>query len=169
MGPNICYPKSYHFEHNVVFFWSLVSPVWIHELTQHARAGCCKQCEESVHSQKVRMGCSLSCIHKIPPSHFLRNDGQLLCISDVFQKCMNQLDDMELKNVYFQQDGAIYHTSNQALGEMNIFLGKRIISKILRPPRLKTWLCLTSATLSCTHFHLFVPLISRRRSPLPKL
>jgi hypothetical protein len=55
-----------------------------------------------------------------------------------FPRIMNQLDEMELTLGYFQQDGAKYRTSNQALGERNTFLGKRIIAKGHRPPRLKT-------------------------------
>ena len=48
---------------------------------------------------------------------------------------MDQLDDDELRNDYFQQDGATCHTSNDSMTEIESFFDDRIISKALWPPR----------------------------------
>ena len=48
---------------------------------------------------------------------------------------MDQLDDDELRNGYFQQDGATCHTSNESLTEIESFFDDRIISEALWPPR----------------------------------
>ena len=48
---------------------------------------------------------------------------------------VDQLDDDELRNGYFQQDGAICHTSNDSMTEIESFFHDRIISKALWPPR----------------------------------
>ena len=48
---------------------------------------------------------------------------------------MDQLDDYELRNVYFQQVEATYHTSNESMTEIESFFDDRIISKALWPPR----------------------------------
>ena len=48
---------------------------------------------------------------------------------------VDQLDDDELRNGYFQQDGATCHTSNDSMTEIESFFDDRIISKSLWPPR----------------------------------
>ena len=48
---------------------------------------------------------------------------------------VDQLDDDELRNGYFQQDGATCHTSNESITEIESFFDDRIISKALWPPR----------------------------------
>ena len=48
---------------------------------------------------------------------------------------VDQLDDDELRNGYFQQDGATCHTSNDSMTEIESFFDDRIISKALWPPR----------------------------------
>ena len=48
---------------------------------------------------------------------------------------VDQLDDDELRNGYFQQDGATCHTSNGSMTEIESFFDDRIISKALWPPR----------------------------------
>ena len=48
---------------------------------------------------------------------------------------MDQLDDDELRNGYFQQDGATCHSSNESMTEIESFFDDRIISKALWPPR----------------------------------
>ena len=53
----------------------------------------------------------------------------------VHNKFVNQLDDDELRNGYFQQDGATCHTSNESMSEIESFFDDRIISKALWPPR----------------------------------
>ena len=44
-------------------------------------------------------------------------------------------DEDELRNGYFQQDGATCHTSNESMAEIESFFNDRIISKALWPPR----------------------------------
>ena len=52
-----------------------------------------------------------------------------------FNEFVDQLDDDELRNGYFQQDGATCHTSNESMTEIESFFDDRIISKALWPPR----------------------------------
>jgi len=48
---------------------------------------------------------------------------------------VDHLDDGELRNGYFQQDGATCHTSNESMTEIESFFDDQIISKALWPPR----------------------------------
>ena len=52
----------------------------------------------------------------------------------VHNELVDQLDDDELRNCYFQQDGATWHTSNDSMTEIESFFDDRIISKALWPP-----------------------------------
>ena len=54
---------------------------------------------------------------------------------EIFNEFVDQLDDDELRNSYFQQDGATCHTSNESMTEIESFFDDRIISKVLWPPR----------------------------------
>ena len=45
----------------------------------------------------------------------------------IFKEFVYQLDDDELRNGYFQQDGATCHTSNESMTEIESFLDDRII------------------------------------------
>ena len=54
---------------------------------------------------------------------------------EIFKEFVDQLDDDELRNGYFQQDGATCHTSNESMTEIESFFDDRIISKALWPPR----------------------------------
>ena len=53
----------------------------------------------------------------------------------IFNEFVDQLDDDELRNGYFQQVGATCHTSNESMTEIESFFDDRIISKSLWPPR----------------------------------
>ena len=53
----------------------------------------------------------------------------------VHNEFVDQLDDDELRNGYFQRDGATCHTSNESMTEIESFFDDRIISKALWPPR----------------------------------
>ena len=53
----------------------------------------------------------------------------------VHNEFVDQLDDDELRNGYFQQDGAKCHASNESMTEIESFFGDQIISKALWPPR----------------------------------
>jgi len=54
---------------------------------------------------------------------------------EIFNEFVDQHDDDELRNGYFQQDGATCHTSNESMTENESFFDGRIISKALWPPR----------------------------------
>jgi len=54
---------------------------------------------------------------------------------EIFKEFVDQLYDGELRNGYFQQDGAIRHTSNESMTEIESFFDYRIISKALWSPR----------------------------------
>ena len=53
----------------------------------------------------------------------------------VHKEFVDQLDDDELRNGYFQQDGATCDTSNESMTEIESFFDDRIISKALWLPR----------------------------------
>ena len=53
----------------------------------------------------------------------------------IFNEFVDQLNDDELRNGYFQQDGATCYTSNDSMTEIESFFDERIISKALWPPR----------------------------------
>ena len=59
----------------------------------------------------------------------------VVCYLKIFNEFVDQLDDDELRNGYFQQDGASCHTSNESMTEIESFFDDRIISKALWPPR----------------------------------
>jgi hypothetical protein len=54
---------------------------------------------------------------------------------DIFMAFVDQLDDIELTQGYFQQDGATCHTSNESMALINSFFMDRVVSKNLWPPR----------------------------------
>ena len=68
-----------------------------------------------------------------------RTAVSLLCAvvkeNGVHKDFVDQLDDDELRNGYFQQDGATCHTSNESMTEIESFFDDRIILKALWPPR----------------------------------
>ena len=53
----------------------------------------------------------------------------------IFNEFVDQLDDDELRNGYFQHDGATCHTSDESMTEIESSFDDRIISKALWPPR----------------------------------
>ncbi|KAJ4442689.1 hypothetical protein ANN_04278 [Periplaneta americana] len=53
----------------------------------------------------------------------------------IFIEFVEQLDDVELSQGYFQQDGATCHTSNESMELIASFFDDRIISRNLWPPR----------------------------------
>ena len=72
----------------------------------------------------------------------------------VHNEFVDQLDDDELRNGYFQQDGGTCHTSNESMTEIESFFDDRIISKALWPPR--------SPDLSPPDFFFFVWRLKRK-------
>ena len=65
-----------------------------------------------------------------------RTAVSLCCaVLKIFNESVDQLDDDELRNGYFQQDGTTCHTSNESMTEIESFFDDRIISKALWSPR----------------------------------
>jgi len=54
---------------------------------------------------------------------------------EIFSTFVNQLDDEELSTGYFQQDGATSDTSYVSIVEIRSFIGDRVVSNGLWPPR----------------------------------
>jgi len=54
---------------------------------------------------------------------------------EIFNTFVNQLDDEELSIGYFKQNGATSHTSHACMAEVQSFIGDRVISKGIWPPR----------------------------------
>jgi hypothetical protein len=54
---------------------------------------------------------------------------------DIFMAFVEQLDDIELAQGYFQQDGATCHTSNESMALINRIFMDSVISKNLWPSR----------------------------------
>jgi len=48
---------------------------------------------------------------------------------EIFNELVDQIDDDELRNGYFQQDGAICHTSNGRMTEIESFLMAGLFQK----------------------------------------
>ena len=67
--------------------------------------------------------------------HVAHSRVVVLCYLKISNEFVDQLDDDELRNGYFQQDGATCHTSNESMTEIETFFDDRIISKALRSPR----------------------------------
>jgi len=90
--------------------------------------------EVPLHSEKTRVLCAISRRRIIGPIFFHEtlNTARYL---EIFNEFVDQLDDAELRNCYFQQDVATRHTSNESMAEIESFFDDRIISKALWPPR----------------------------------
>ena len=76
--------------------------------------------EVPLHSEKTGVWCAISRRRIIGPIFFHEtlNTARYLEIVNEF---VDQLDDDELRNGYFQQDGATCHTSNESMAEINSF------------------------------------------------
>ena len=78
----------------------------------------------------------------------------------IFNEFSDQLDDDELRNGYFQQDGATCPNSNESMTEIESFFDDRIISKALWPSR--------SPDLSPPHFFLWGALKGKAYANKPR-
>jgi len=90
--------------------------------------------EVPLHSEKTGVWCAISRRRIIGPIlfHETLNTARYL---EIFNEFVDQLDDDELRNGYFQQDGATCHTSNESMSEIESFFDDWIILKALWPPR----------------------------------
>ena len=95
----------------------------------------------SLHEKHVDTCLSLSDIltssgQRLASGAMSRTVVSLCCaVVKIFNEFVDQLDDDELRNGYFQQDGATCHTSNESMTEIESSFDDRIISKALWPPR----------------------------------
>ena len=87
--------------------------------------------EEPLHSEKIGVWCGMSQRRII----FFDATITTAAYMEILNAFANQLDDEELSIGYFQQDGATSHTSHAIINEIQSFLGDRVISKGLWPPR----------------------------------
>jgi len=90
--------------------------------------------EFPLHSEKTGVWCAISRRRIIGPIFFHETSNTARYL-EIFNEFVDQLDDDELRNGYFQQDGATRHTSNESMTEIESFFDDRIISKALWPPR----------------------------------
>ncbi|PNF35390.1 hypothetical protein B7P43_G01743, partial [Cryptotermes secundus] len=90
--------------------------------------------ESPLHPQKVGVWCAISGLRIIGPIFFdTTMDSTLHC--RMFYDFMQQLDDVELTQGYFQQDSATCHTSSMSLELIESFFLDRVISKKIWPPK----------------------------------
>ena len=90
--------------------------------------------ELSLHPEKVWVWCAIYGQRIIGPI-FFEETVNTIVYKNIFMDFVNQLDDMELTQGYFQQDGATSHTSNESMAYISSFFEYRVISKGLWPPR----------------------------------
>jgi hypothetical protein len=129
---DICCPKPRYVGHGVVFLWSLVSPVGICQLTEHAHVG---RCRSTCHSWGVPLskesggGGALSLtrtfgaisFHTTVNTHFY---------FDISQVSVNQKDDSELTLGHFQHDWATCHISKRVFGEIENWGGEHYLKQL---------------------------------------
>ena len=90
--------------------------------------------EVPLHSEKTGVWCAVSRHHIIDPIFFHETLNTVRYL-EIYNEFVDQLDDDELRNGYFQQDGATCHTSNLSMAEIESFFDDQIILKALWPPR----------------------------------
>ena len=93
-----------------------MTSIWRHVATEHPH----EIHEVPLRSEKTGVWCAISRRRIIGPIFFHEtlNTARYLEISNEF---VNQLDDDDLRNGYFQQDGATCHTSNESMTEIETF------------------------------------------------
>ena len=76
--------------------------------------------EVPLHLEKTGVWCAISRRHIIGPIFFHETLNTAYYL-EIFNEFVDQLDDDELRNGYFQQDGATCHTSNESMTEIESF------------------------------------------------
>ena len=82
--------------------------------------------ESSLHAEKITVWCDL-CAGGVIGPYFFRDDRHVTVSGNCYISMIYfwpQLDDMELEDMWFQQDGATSHTAN-----VTIYFGERVISR----------------------------------------
>ena len=103
--------------------------IWLHTLLHEKHVNTCLPLSDILTSSGQRLA-----------SGAMSHTAVSLCCAvvkenGVHNEFVDQLDDDELRNGCFQQDGTTCHTSNDSMTEIESFFDDRIISKALRPPR----------------------------------
>jgi hypothetical protein len=93
---HICCPKPWHIGHDIVFWWSLVSPVgYFKSQNMHIWAAANSHAIHKMHLHPLKAEmCVLSCTHIIGPIFFCTTVNTNVYL-DIFQYFLNQLDDWE--------------------------------------------------------------------------
>ena len=73
--------------------------------------------------------------HREQWGQFFKPDCERCTGPTDFMEFVEQLDDVELSQGYFQQDGATCHTLNESMDLIASFFDDRLISRNLQPPR----------------------------------
>ncbi|KAJ4449805.1 hypothetical protein ANN_01211 [Periplaneta americana] len=100
--------------------WAIENPHVIHEAPMHP--------------VKIGVLCAISAQRIVGPI-FFNQTVNTAEYRPIFMEFVEQLDDVELSQGYFQQDGATCHTSNESMELIASFFDDRIISRNLWPPR----------------------------------
>lgn len=101
-------------------YWAAENPNIIHEAP--------------LHPEKVGVWCAVSATRIVGPI-FYDTKVNTAVYGRIFNTFVEQLDDIELTEGYFQQDGATCHTSGDSMKLIASFFGDRLVSKNLWPPR----------------------------------
>jgi hypothetical protein len=89
--------------------------------------------ETRLHPVKVGVWIAVSRRRLIGPIFFHETINATRYREQILEIFINQLDDEELQNGYFQHDGATAHTTQENLVYLQQFYGNRIISNRLNP------------------------------------
>ncbi|PNF32738.1 hypothetical protein B7P43_G11583 [Cryptotermes secundus] len=91
--------------------------------------------ESPLHPQKVGVWCAISGLRIIGLIFFdTTGDNALYC--HIFYDFVQQLDDVELTQGYFQQDSETCHMSNMSMELIESFFPDHVISKKMWPPKI---------------------------------
>ena len=91
--------------------------------------------EKPLYPQRVTVWCGFWAGGIIGPYSFLNEDGAAVSVNGLrYRNIINEflwpeLEDMDVDDVYFQQDGATCHTSGKAIGLLREMFPGRVISR----------------------------------------
>jgi hypothetical protein len=121
-----------------------------------------------LHPVKVGVWIAVSRRRLIGPIFFHETINAIRYREQILEIFINQLDDQELQNGYFQHDGATAHTTQENLVYLQQFYGNRIISNRLNPEFLPRSPDLTPLDF-CIFGHLKNEVFKRRMHTLEEL
>jgi len=91
--------------------------------------------ERPLHAQKVTVWCALWSGGVIGPYFFENNEGQTVTVNGERYRSMiteyfwNELEDIDVEDMSFQEDGATCHTSRATLDVLSKIFSGRIVSR----------------------------------------